>query len=122
MYGCTTKDSSEAEANVRKVLDKFFPNFKSVSVLDLLLKGITTLILASGSVLILIPFLYMISTSLKDPAQIRSDSSSLIPRKPKTAEINGNPEPLYEVTIDGQVHEYALIKNLPDGLGQFVDP
>ena len=34
-------------------------------------KGITTLILASGSVLILIPFLYMISTSLKDPAQIR---------------------------------------------------
>ena len=36
-----------------------------------------TLLLASGSVLILIPFLYMISTSLKDPAQIRSDSASL---------------------------------------------
>jgi multiple sugar transport system permease protein len=89
---------------------------------EFLFKGITTLILASGSVLILIPFLYMISTSLKDPAQIRSDPSSLIPRKPKTAEVNGTAEPLYEVTIDGQVHKYALIKNLPNGLGQFADP
>ena len=89
---------------------------------EFLFKGITTLILASGSVLILIPFLYMISTSLKDPAQIRSDSASLIPRKPKTAEVNGIAEPLYEVTIDGRVHEYALIKNLPNGFGQFVDP
>jgi len=107
---------------VSKVLDSLHWLIASAKGHEFLFKGITTLILASGSVLILIPFLYMISTSLKDPAQIRSDSSSLIPRKPKTAEINGNPEPLYEVTIDGQVHEYALIKNLPDGLGQFVDP
>ncbi len=34
----------------------------------------------------------------------------------------GTLEPLYQVTIDGQVHEYALIKNIPGGLGQFVDP
>src|SRR5687768_2153135 len=122
MCGCTTKDSSEAEANVRKALDRSFSNFKSTSGLDLLLKGITTLLLASGSILILIPFLYMISTSLKDPAQIRTDSSSLLPREPKTAEVKGNQEPLYQVTIDGLVREFALIKNLPNGFGQFVDP
>ena len=96
--------------------------FRSVSGHELFFNGITTLILASGSVLILIPLLYMISTSLKDPAQIRSDSTSLFPRKPKMVEINGNSEPLYRVTVDGQVHEYALIKKIPGGLGQFVDP
>lgn len=89
---------------------------------ELFFNGITTLILASGSVLILIPLLYMISTSLKDPAQIRSDSTSLFPRKPKMVEVSGNLEPLYQVTVDGQVHEYALIKKIPGGLGQFVDP
>ncbi len=107
---------------MKKVLDFLRWIVVSAKGHEFLFKGITTLILASGSVLILIPFLYMISTSLKDPAQIRSDSSSLIPRKPKTAEVNGNPEPLYEVTVDRQVQEYALIKNLPNGLGQFVDP
>lgn len=105
-----------------KVLDSLRWLVISTKGHEFLFKGIITLILASGSILILIPFLYMISTSLKDPAQIRSDSASLIPRKPKTVEINGNSEPLYEVTVDGQVREYALIKNLPDGLGQFVDP
>jgi ABC-type glycerol-3-phosphate transport system permease component len=79
--------------------------FGSVNAHEFLLKGLTTLILAAGSVLILIPFLYMITTSLKDPAQIRSDSASLMPRKPKMADVNGNPEPLYQVTIDGQVRE-----------------
>jgi multiple sugar transport system permease protein len=116
------KDSSEAEADVRKAMDRLFSTFKSASRHDLLLKGITTLILASGSVLILIPFLYMISTSLKDPAQIRTDSTSLLPRKPKTVEVNGTLEPLYRVNLDGQIHEYALIRNVPGGLGQFVDP
>lgn len=89
---------------------------------EYLFKGITTLILASGAVLILIPFLYMISTSLKDPAQIRSDSTSLIPRKPKTVEIDGVKQPLYEVTIDGATQEFALLKKMPGGMGQFVDP
>jgi len=106
---------------VRKALG-FLSSFRSTSGSDFLLKGITTLILASGSILILIPFLYMVSTSLKDPAQIRSDSTSLLPRKPETVDVNGTLEPLYRVTIDGQVREYALIKNIPGGLGQFVDP
>lgn len=96
--------------------------FTSASGHELLFKGLTTLVLAAGSILILIPFLFMISTSLKDPAQIRSDSASLLPRKPKMAEVNGDLEPMYMVTVDGQVHEYALIKKMPGGMGQFVDP
>lgn len=107
---------------MKKVWDFLLRSFTSVRGHELLFKGITTLILASGSVLILIPFLYMLSTSLKDPAQIRTDSASLLPRKPKTVEVSGTSEPLYEVIVDGQAVEYALIKKIPNGLGQFVDP
>jgi multiple sugar transport system permease protein len=89
---------------------------------ELLIKSITTLILAAGAVLILTPFLFMISTSLKDQSQLRSDPLSIIPRRPTSVEINGKQEPLYEVNLDGAVIQMALIKNLPGKMGQFVDP
>lgn len=87
---------------------------------ELLIKSITTLILAAGAVLILTPFLYMISTSLKDQSQIRSDPLSFIPRRPTTVEVNGKQEPLYEVNLNGAIEQMALIKNLPGKMGQFV--
>ena len=85
-------------------------------------KGITTLILAAGAVVIMIPLAFMISTSLKDPAQIRSDANTLIPRKPQTAEINGERYNLYQVTVNGSPREMALLKKAPGGMANFVDP
>lgn len=107
---------------MKKAVDSLVWIFRSARGHELLWRGIATLILAAGSVLILIPFLYMISTSLKDPAQIRSDSSSLLPRKPKMADVNGTLEPLYEVNLDSATREFALIRKMPGGMGQFVDP
>jgi multiple sugar transport system permease protein len=87
-----------------------------------LLKGITTLILAAGAGVIMIPFLYLLSTSLKDRDQLRQSPPPLIPVAATTANINGQDEPLYQVTLDGQSREMALIKNRPGGKGLFVDP
>jgi multiple sugar transport system permease protein len=89
---------------------------------ELLVKFVTTFILTAGAVLILTPFVFMISTSLKDQSQLRSDPLSIIPRRPTTVEVNGKQEPLYKVNLDGSVKQMALIKNLPGKLGQFVDP
>jgi multiple sugar transport system permease protein len=94
----------------------------SVRGADLLIKGIATLILAAGSVIIMIPLAYMISTSLKDPAQIRSDANSLIPRKPQTAEIEGEKYNLYQVTVEGASRTLAMIKKAPGGMAYFADP
>lgn len=85
-------------------------------------KGITTLILAAGAVVIMIPLAFMISTSLKDPAQIRSDANTLIPRKPQTVELNGERYNLYQVTVNGIAREMALLKKAPGGMANFVDP
>jgi multiple sugar transport system permease protein len=89
---------------------------------SLILKGITTLFLAAGAGVIMIPFLYLLSTSLKDRDQLRQSPPPLIPVAATTVNINGQDEPLYQVTVDGQSREMALIKNRPGGKGLFVDP
>src|SRR6266542_2799431 len=99
-----------------------FPRFGGVRGQSLLLKSITTLILAAGAGVIMIPFLYLLSTSVKDRDQLRQSPPPLIPLAATTVEINGQAEPLFQVTVNGQVREMALIKNRPEGNGLFVDP
>ena len=89
---------------------------------NLFLKGLTTLVLAAGAVVIMMPFLFMISTSLKDRNQLRATPPPLIPWEQTTVEVNGKDEPLYKVTVDGETAEMALVKNQPGGMGLFVDP
>lgn len=105
-----------------RFLSFFSRLFDSVKGNELFFKGLTTLILAAGAVVIMIPLAFMVSTSLKDPAQIRSDANTLIPRKQKTVEINGEKFPLYETTINGVTTEMAMIKKMPQGMAQFADP
>ena len=97
-------------------------SLKGVKGQSLILKFITTLILAAGAGVIMIPFLYMLSISVKDRDQLRQSPPPLIPMAATTVEINGQNEPLYQVTVDGSTSEMALIKNRPGGKGLFVDP
>ncbi len=107
---------------MRKITELFTWLGRSTRGHEFLFKGITTLILAAGSVVIMIPLAFMISTSLKDPAQIRSDANKLIPRKPVTVEMNGERNPIYDVTVDGVSKRMAMIRKMPEGMAQFVDP
>jgi len=96
--------------------------FRNVKVQDLLIKAVTTLTLAVGAVVILIPLIFMISTSLKDRNQLRRSPPPLLPIEQVTVKVNGKEEPLYRVTVEGKSRRMALIKNIPGGKGLFVDP
>jgi multiple sugar transport system permease protein len=96
--------------------------FTGIKAQELITKILTTLILAVGAIVILIPLLFMISTSLKSRNQLRTSPPPIIPWESTTTEVNGKSEPLYEVSLDGKTRQMALIKNLPEGKGQFVDP
>ncbi|MFN5060590.1 MAG: carbohydrate ABC transporter permease [Chloroflexota bacterium] len=95
---------------------------ESMSAIEMAMAGITTLLLAAGAAIIMIPLAFMISTSLKDPGQIRSDGNSLIPRVPQMVEVNGERSMLYEVTTESGVQQMAMIKKAPGGMANFVDP
>jgi multiple sugar transport system permease protein len=103
-------------------INQFRRLIKGAKAEEFFIKAISTLILAIGAVIILIPFIYMISMALKDATQIRSDPLSLIPRAPITALVNGEQFPLYDVTIDGTQRQMALYKNAPGNKGIFIDP
>ena len=107
---------------MNRINDFFRWLFGTVKGSEMFFKGITTLILAAGAVVIMVPLAFMISTSLKDPAQLRSDANTLIPRKPKTVEINSERFNLYQVTVSGVSSEMAMIKKAPDGMAFFADP
>jgi multiple sugar transport system permease protein len=89
---------------------------------ETMMRTVTTLLLALGAVVILVPFIFMISMALKDATQIRSDPLSMIPRAPVTVDVNGESLPLYEVNIDGVKSKMALLKNAPGKKGIFIDP
>jgi multiple sugar transport system permease protein len=93
-----------------------------VKATELFKKVTVTLILAIGGVVVVVPLLFMLSTALKDRNQLRAVPPPLIPWEVVTVEVEGKPEPLYEVELEGQHRELALVKNLPGGKGLFVDP
>jgi multiple sugar transport system permease protein len=96
--------------------------FTGMKARDFISKTITIIVLAVGAVVILTPLVFMISTSLKSRNQLRATPPPIIPWEITTVEVNGKDEPLYEVNINGQTQEMALIKNQPGGMGIFVDP
>jgi multiple sugar transport system permease protein len=95
--------------------------FTGVRAREFITKAITTLILAVGGFVILIPLAFMISTSLKSRNQLRASPPPIIPWETTMVEVNGKDEPLYEVELDGETVQMALIKNQPGGMGLFVE-
>lgn len=96
--------------------------FKGIKAQEAITKSLTILTLTIGAFAILIPLLFMISTSLKSRNQLRASPPPIIPWEMTSVEVNGKDEPLYKVTIDGVTQDMALIKNRPEGKGLFVDP
>ncbi len=61
----------------------------------------------------LFPFLYMLATSFKTPADTFRYPPRMLPREPITAEVAGydKPLPLYYVDVNGERKEYALARS-----------
>lgn len=70
-------------------------------------------ILTFFAVFMLFPFLYMLATSLKLPADTFRYPPRLLPREPAFTEAAGYPGqlPLYYVDIDGERREFALVRS-----------
>lgn len=75
------------------------------------------------ALVMLFPFLYMLSTSFKLPADTFRYPPRMLPREPASITVEGfdAPLPLYHVEVEGERLEYALAKsNIP--LGRFAPP
>lgn len=68
-----------------------------------------------------LPLLWMVSTSFKSDRDVFHIPLRLLPYTNTKVPVNGEPFPLYDVTLDDRVHRLALVK-LDETVGQFVDP
>lgn len=81
-------------------------------------------VLTFFALIMLFPFLYMLSTSFKIPADTFRYPPRMLPRDPVTIQVEGydEPLPLYFVEVDGVRKEYALAKsNIKVGVYAPVD-
>jgi multiple sugar transport system permease protein len=70
-------------------------------------------VLTVFAVVMLFPFLYMLATSFKTPADTFRYPPRMFPRDATTVEVAGfdEPLPLYYVDVNGTQHQYALTRN-----------
>jgi len=84
-------------------------------------RSFSTLITAIGAIIIIIPIIWMFSTSLKTQFTVTSFPPEFIPRESAKVDVNGKNLFLYDVTIDGEIKLLAAIKLDPEE-SVFVDP
>jgi multiple sugar transport system permease protein len=86
---------------------------KSYRFLQFFNKLIVYFVLTFFALVMIFPFLYMVTTSLKIPADTFRYPPRMLPRDPASVTVAGfeKPLPLYYVDVDGQNQEYALAKS-----------
>lgn len=86
---------------------------ESYRFLQFLNKFVVYFLLTFFAVVMIFPFLYMLTTSFKIPADTFRYPPRMLPRDPITTTVTGfdKPLPLYYVEVDGQRLEYALSKS-----------
>ena len=86
---------------------------KSYRLIQNLQNAAVYLVLTGFAALMLFPFVFMIATSLKDPADTFRYPPRLLPRAPVTTTVTGyeGELPLYYVVVDGEERQYALVES-----------
>ena len=91
---------------------------QSYRFLQFLNKFLVYFVLTFFALVMIFPFLYMLTTSLKIPADTFRYPPRMLPRDPASVTVEGfeKPLPLYYVDVDGQKQEYALaVSNIKFG-------
>lgn len=79
-------------------------------------------LLLAGSVLVMMPLVWMLSTSLKLEDEASTYPPEWIPQDVQKVQIGTRSYFLYTLTVDGETKQMALLKKRPGNMGIFVDP
>jgi multiple sugar transport system permease protein len=86
-------------------------------------KSLAILMLTLGASLVMMPLVWMISTSLKSEDEASSFPIEWIPQDVVKVNLGGSRSYfLYNMTVDGEVKQLAMFKKQPGNKAIFVDP
>jgi len=94
---------------------------KGMKFQRLLGKVLVLLLLAAGTVVVLMPLVWMLSTSLKSKSTSTEYPPQWIPMDAKRAVVDGRDRFVYAIPVEGQMRELALLQKRGP-IGVFVNP
>ncbi len=94
---------------------------ESIKLQNLIMKSLVLIVLSIGTVLVLLPVIWMLSTSLKSPRATTQMPPQWIPHDSVMAEIDGRDRYIYAIPVNGEIRHLALLKKT-GSVGTFVNP
>jgi multiple sugar transport system permease protein len=85
-------------------------------------KTIALTLLTLGSVLVMLPLVWMLSTSLKARENATEFPPKWIPQESIKVEYDGRNRFMYEIPVDGEMRQLAMLKKAPEGMAIFFNP
>lgn len=85
-------------------------------------KTLSLLLLTAGSVMVILPLVWMFSTSLKARENATEFPPSWIPQQSVKTEYNGKMYFMYDIPVNGEVRRMGMLKKQPGGQAVFFNP
>ena len=95
---------------------------KSIKLQNIFWKTVSLILLTVGAILVILPLIWMLSTSLKSPRATTQMPPQWIPHDPVTVEIEGRKRYVYDVPLEDGTHRELALYQKKGGIGIFVDP
>ena len=94
----------------------------SIKAQRLIGKTVALVFLTLGSLLVLLPLVWMFTTSIKSEDNATGFPPQWIPQDIIKQKVDGRDRFMYWVTVDGQRREVAMMKKRPNNKAIFADP
>ncbi len=85
-------------------------------------KTIAVAFLTFGSLMVMLPLVWMLSTSLKARENATEFPPKWIPQESVKVEYNGRNYFVYEIPVEGEIRQLAMLKKQPEGMAIFFNP
>ena len=95
--------------------------FTIIKKRDLIIRIISLIALTIGAIMVMMPLVWMVLSSLKSPEQGNKMPPEWLPKRAEKATIDGKEYFIYEMPVDGTTKKLALLKKT-GAMGTFVNP
>jgi multiple sugar transport system permease protein len=85
-------------------------------------KTVSLILLTFGALLVMLPLVWMFSTSLKARENATEFPPRWIPQENVKVLFDGRNRFMYEIPVNGEIRQMAMVKKQPGGMAIFVDP
>ncbi len=95
--------------------------FTSLKRRDIIVRIISLIALTIGAILVMMPLVWMVLSSLKSPEQGNKMPPEWLPKRAEKVTIDGKSVFVYEMPVNGAMMKLALVSK-KGPVGTFVDP